>query len=65
MLLLYVAICIPFPLLVLRNSFSGITKEVDEAARIEGASEWRGVVSLLLSPSPRPPAAPCPTPSAR
>ncbi|WDR06862.1 carbohydrate ABC transporter permease [Devosia rhodophyticola] len=48
MLLIYVAICIPFPLLVLRNSFSGITHEVDEAARIEGASEWRVFISMII-----------------
>ena len=48
MLLVYVAICIPFPLLVLRNSFSSITREVDEAARIEGASEWRVFVSMII-----------------
>jgi len=48
MLLLYTAICIPFPLLVLRNSFSGISREIDEAARIEGASEWRVFVSMIL-----------------
>jgi multiple sugar transport system permease protein len=48
MLLVYVAICIPFPLLVLRNSFSAITKEVDEAARIEGASEWRVFTSMIV-----------------
>lgn len=48
MLLVYVAICVPFPLLVLRNSFSGISREVDEAARIEGASEWRVFVSMII-----------------
>jgi len=48
MLLVYVALCIPFPLLVLRNSFSAITKEVDEAARIEGASEWRVFTSMIV-----------------
>ena len=48
MLLVYVAICIPFPLLVLRNSFSGISREVDEAARIEGASEWRVFISMII-----------------
>lgn len=48
MLLVYVAICIPFPLLVLRNSFSSITREVDEAARIEGASEWRVFTSMIV-----------------
>jgi len=48
MLLLYTAICIPFPLLVLRNSFSSISREIDEAARIEGASEWRVFISMIL-----------------
>jgi ABC-type glycerol-3-phosphate transport system permease component len=48
MLLLYTAICIPFPLLVLRNSFSSISREIDEAARIEGASEWRVFVSMIV-----------------
>lgn len=48
MLLVYVAICIPFPLLVLRNSFSGISREIDEAARIEGASEWRVFISMII-----------------
>ena len=35
MLLIYTAICIPFPLLVLRNSFATISKEIDEAAALE------------------------------
>ncbi len=48
MLLTYLAICITFPLLVLRNSFSAITREVDEAARMEGASEWRVFVSMIV-----------------
>lgn len=48
MALLYTAICIPFPLLVLRNAFGGIGREIDEAARIEGASEWRVFVSMIL-----------------
>ena len=48
MLLVYIAICIPFPLLVLRNSFASISRELDEAARMEGASEWRVFVSMIL-----------------
>lgn len=48
MLIFYAAICIPFPLLVLRNSFAGISREVDEAARIEGASEWRVFISMII-----------------
>jgi len=48
MALLYTAVCIPFPLLVLRNSFSGISREIDEAARVEGASEWRIFRSIII-----------------
>jgi ABC-type glycerol-3-phosphate transport system permease component len=48
MLLIYTAICIPFPLLVLRNSFGSISREIDEAARIEGASEWRVFISMIV-----------------
>lgn len=48
MLLIYTTICIPFPLLVLRNSFATISKEIDEAARIEGASEWRVFRSMII-----------------
>jgi ABC-type glycerol-3-phosphate transport system permease component len=48
MLLVYLAICIPFPLLVLRNSFSAISRDMDEAARIEGAGEWRIFTSMVL-----------------
>ena len=54
MLLLYIAICIPFPLLVLRSSFAAISREIDEAARIEGASEWRVFVSMILPNSKGP-----------
>jgi ABC-type glycerol-3-phosphate transport system permease component len=48
MLLLYTAICIPFPLLVLRNAFGGINREIDSAARIDGASEWRVFISMIV-----------------
>ncbi|SHI29044.1 carbohydrate ABC transporter permease [Wenxinia saemankumensis] len=48
MVLVYTAICIPFPLLVLRGSFGAIAREIDEAARIEGASEWRVFASMIL-----------------
>jgi multiple sugar transport system permease protein len=54
MLLVYIAICIPFPLLVLRSSFAGISREIDEAARIEGASEWRVFISMILPNSKGP-----------
>ena len=45
---LYPTVCIPFPLLVLRNSFGGLSHEIDEAARVEGASEWRIFRSIIV-----------------
>ena len=48
MVLLYTAVCIPFPLLVLRNSFNGLSHEIDEAARVEGAGEWRIFLSIIV-----------------
>ena len=44
MVLVYTAICIPFPTLVLKNYMSGLSREMDEAARMDGA---RGVHGLL------------------
>jgi ABC-type glycerol-3-phosphate transport system permease component len=53
MLLLYAVICVPFPTLVLKNYFAQIPMEMDEAARIEGCSEWRVFRSIVL-PNARP-----------
>ncbi|MCG6119196.1 MAG: carbohydrate ABC transporter permease, partial [Blastomonas sp.] len=48
MFLIYTAICTPFPLLVLRNAFAALPKDMDEAARIEGASEWQIFTQIIL-----------------
>ena len=48
LLLVYVAICIPFPTLVLKNYMGQLPRDVDEAARIDGASEWRIFSSIVL-----------------
>jgi ABC-type glycerol-3-phosphate transport system permease component len=48
MILFYTAICIPFPVLVLRNYMLGLPREMDEAARIDGCSEFRIFLSILL-----------------
>ncbi|GLS19982.1 permease [Labrys miyagiensis] len=48
MLLLYTAICVPFPALVLRSHMSQISREVDEAARMDGAQEFRIFWSIIL-----------------
>lgn len=48
MILFYTAICIPFPVLVLRNYMAGLPREIDEAARIDGCSEFRIFRSVVL-----------------
>lgn len=54
MLLFYVAICIPFPTLVLKNYMNGLSREMDEAARMDGAGEftvfWKIVLPNALGP---------------
>lgn len=41
LILFYIAICIPFTMFVLRNFFMQISKELVEAAKIDGASDFR------------------------
>ena len=48
MLLLYSAICIPFPTLVLKSHMSQISMEMDEAARMDGANEFRIFWTIVL-----------------
>ena len=48
MILFYTAICIPFPVLVLRNYMNGISKEMDEAARMDGAREFTVFRRIVL-----------------
>lgn len=48
MILVYTAICIPFPTLVLKNYMSQIPPELDEAGRLDGCSEWRIFASIVL-----------------
>jgi ABC-type glycerol-3-phosphate transport system permease component len=48
LLLVYIAICIPFPTLVLKNYMGQLPRDFDEAARIEGCSEWRIFLSVVL-----------------
>ncbi|MGJ8616331.1 MAG: carbohydrate ABC transporter permease [Sulfitobacter sp.] len=50
MLIFYTAICIPFPVLVLRNFMNGLSREMDEAARMDGAKEWV-VFSRIVLPN--------------
>jgi ABC-type glycerol-3-phosphate transport system permease component len=48
MVLFYTAVCIPFPVLVLRNYLNGLSREMDEAARMDGANELRVFWSIIL-----------------
>jgi multiple sugar transport system permease protein len=48
MLLLYTAICTPFPTLVLKSHMSQISLEMDEAARMDGAGEFRVFLRIVL-----------------
>lgn len=48
LILFYIAICIPFPVLVLQNYMAGLPREMDEAARIDGCSEFRIFRSIVL-----------------
>jgi ABC-type glycerol-3-phosphate transport system permease component len=48
MILFYTAICTPFPTLVLKNYMSQISPEIDEAARMDGAREFRIFLSIIL-----------------
>ncbi|MBV9220866.1 MAG: carbohydrate ABC transporter permease [Methylobacteriaceae bacterium] len=54
MILFYTAICIPFPVLVLRNYMAQLPREMDEAARVDGCSEWRIFRSIVLPNCLRP-----------
>lgn len=48
MILFYTAICIPFPVLVLKSALSQMSREMDEAARMDGCGEFRVFWSIVL-----------------
>jgi ABC-type glycerol-3-phosphate transport system permease component len=54
LLLAYMAICVPFPTLVLRNHMGQIPRELDEAARMDGCSHFRIFRSVILPNSTGP-----------
>ena len=47
MILIYTAICIPFAIFVFRNFFLGISNEICESARLEGATDYRILISIF------------------
>ena len=48
MILFYTAICIPFCMFVLRNFFIGISGEVCESAKIDGANTWQILIHIFV-----------------
>lgn len=53
-ILFYTAICIPFAMFVLRNFFNGVSGEILESAKIDGASDfqilWKILVPMATAP---------------
>ncbi|WP_329088005.1 MULTISPECIES: carbohydrate ABC transporter permease [unclassified Streptosporangium] len=48
LVIIYVALNTPFSVLLLRTFLVGIPKELDEAARLDGANEWRIATRIIL-----------------
>lgn len=48
MILFYTAICIPFCMFVLRNFFLGISREICESAKVDGASDFQVLTRIFL-----------------
>ena len=46
--LVYVTLQLPFSVFMMRNSFDAVPKEIEEAARIDGADSWQLLVLTLL-----------------
>ena len=46
--IVHTAIQLPFSLYILRNSFSAVPRELEEAAMIDGASSWRVLVRIFI-----------------
>ena len=53
LILIYIALHTPFATLLLRTFLVGIPREIDEAARIDGANEWQ-VATRIVLPLARP-----------
>jgi len=48
LILIYTALHVPFATLLLETFFAGIPKELDEAARLDGANEWQVATKIML-----------------
>ncbi len=53
LILIYIALQFPFATLLLETYLSGVPKEIEEAARIDGANEWQ-VATRIVLPLTRP-----------
>ena len=54
MILFYTAICIPFSMFVLRNFFLGVSREIVEHAKIDGAKDLQILLKIFLPISKAP-----------
>jgi raffinose/stachyose/melibiose transport system permease protein len=48
LIIIYVALNTPFSVLLLRTFMVGIPRELDEAARLDGANEWQVATKVIL-----------------
>jgi len=48
LIIIYIAVNTPFSTLLLRTFLVGIPRELDEAARIDGANEWQTATRVIL-----------------
>lgn len=48
MILFYTAICIPFCMFVLRNFFLGISKEICESSKVDGATDFQILMKVFV-----------------
>lgn len=46
--LVYVTLQLPFSVFMMRNSFDAVPREIEEAARMDGANSWQLLVQVLL-----------------
>lgn len=47
LMLVYVTLQLPFSVFMMRNAFDAVPKEIEEAARIDGATDFRLLVTVL------------------
>lgn len=48
LILVYVTLQLPFSVFMMRNAFDAVPKEIEEAARVDGASVWHVLVKIML-----------------